>query len=274
MSIVSDLLNIYLPAKRKTTPSGWTSFNAPCCVHNNENADTRGRGGVIYEGAGFKPTDLGYKKVSDDLNIHLGTRHNLLNQQTQLSFLVGSQIPQLYFGKDSAIFIGKDVNAYNPLALRTNIELVTKDGEPVKKHEDAIIIRSGSPDTLSGIFFEEKLKNKDIKLYVSTDDGSQGYNGFASDLADDLLKKQEFASVITCGPEIMMKKLLDNCKNIPFQASLERFMKCAVGLCGQCCIGEGIRVCKEGPVLDGAILKNIKEFGAYKRDAAGRKVKF
>jgi len=50
MSIVSDTLAIYLPAKRKTTPSGWTSFNAPCCVHNNENADTRGRGGVIYEG--------------------------------------------------------------------------------------------------------------------------------------------------------------------------------------------------------------------------------
>ena len=50
MSIVSDLLNTYLPAKRKTTPSGWTSFNAPCCVHNNENADTRGRGGLITEG--------------------------------------------------------------------------------------------------------------------------------------------------------------------------------------------------------------------------------
>ena len=50
MSIVSDLLNIYLPAKRKTTPSGWTSFNAPCCVYNNENADTRGRGGLITEG--------------------------------------------------------------------------------------------------------------------------------------------------------------------------------------------------------------------------------
>jgi hypothetical protein len=50
MSIVSDTLALYLPGKRKTTPSGWTSFNAPCCVHNNENADTRGRGGVIYEG--------------------------------------------------------------------------------------------------------------------------------------------------------------------------------------------------------------------------------
>jgi hypothetical protein len=50
MSIVSDLLNVYLPAKRKTTPSGWVSFNAPCCVHNGENADTRARGGLITEG--------------------------------------------------------------------------------------------------------------------------------------------------------------------------------------------------------------------------------
>jgi hypothetical protein len=50
MSIVSDLLNVYLPAKRKTTPSGWTSFNAPCCVHNSESADTKGRGGLITEG--------------------------------------------------------------------------------------------------------------------------------------------------------------------------------------------------------------------------------
>ena len=35
-----------LPARRKTGQNGWTSFNAPCCVHNGETADTRGRGGV------------------------------------------------------------------------------------------------------------------------------------------------------------------------------------------------------------------------------------
>jgi len=126
----------------------------------------------------------------------------------------------------------------------------------------------------SGIFFEESLKNKVIKLYVSTDDGSQGYKGFASDLASELLKKQDFTSVITCGPELMMKNLLDSCENIPFQASLERFMKCAIGICGQCCIGDGIRVCKEGPIFDGKTLKHIREFGIYKRDASGRKVKF
>lgn len=63
MSIVSDVLTTYLPGKRKTTPSGWTSFNAPCCVYNGENADTRGRGGVIYEGdvISYHCFNCGYK---------------------------------------------------------------------------------------------------------------------------------------------------------------------------------------------------------------------
>jgi hypothetical protein len=46
LNIVSDFIKSILPVKKKTTPSGWTSFNAPCCVHNGESADTRGRGGL------------------------------------------------------------------------------------------------------------------------------------------------------------------------------------------------------------------------------------
>ena len=46
LNIVSDFTKSILPSKRKTTPSGWTSFNAPCCVHNGESTDTRGRGGL------------------------------------------------------------------------------------------------------------------------------------------------------------------------------------------------------------------------------------
>jgi hypothetical protein len=46
LNIISDFIKGILPTKKKTTPSGWTSFNAPCCVHNGESADTRGRGGL------------------------------------------------------------------------------------------------------------------------------------------------------------------------------------------------------------------------------------
>jgi len=44
-SIQQSVLQL-LPARKKTGQNGWTSFNAPCCVHNGETADTRGRGGV------------------------------------------------------------------------------------------------------------------------------------------------------------------------------------------------------------------------------------
>ena len=44
MSLIADTLLTYLPGKRKTTPSGWISFNAVCC------SDDRGRGGFIING--------------------------------------------------------------------------------------------------------------------------------------------------------------------------------------------------------------------------------
>ena len=63
MSIVSDTITAHLPGKRKTTPSGWTSFNAPCCHHNGDSADKRGRGGLISEGdtVSYHCFNCGYK---------------------------------------------------------------------------------------------------------------------------------------------------------------------------------------------------------------------
>jgi hypothetical protein len=52
LNIISDFIKSILPAKRKTTPSGWISFNAPCCIHNGDTADTRGRGGLTANADG------------------------------------------------------------------------------------------------------------------------------------------------------------------------------------------------------------------------------
>ena len=56
-----DILS-YLPAKRKTSSSGWISFNAPCCVHNGENLDKRQRGGlkISDEGWSYHCFNCGY----------------------------------------------------------------------------------------------------------------------------------------------------------------------------------------------------------------------
>ena len=44
---IQQELLAHLPAKRKSTASGWISFNAPCCHHNGQSNDTRGRGGLL-----------------------------------------------------------------------------------------------------------------------------------------------------------------------------------------------------------------------------------
>ncbi len=139
-----------------------------------------------------------------------------------------------------------------------------------KKIKTSVVIGA---KTKNELFFEERIKDTKAKLYITTDDGSKGNKGFATDIALELIRENNFDQILTCGPEKMMKKLLDESKTIPFQASLERYMKCGFGLCGQCCIGEGLRVCQEGPIFDKKILINIDDFGKYKKDACGRRVK-
>lgn len=53
LNSIRDAVAQILPHKRKTnSTSGWISFNAPCCIHNGESADTRGRGGLVMNADG------------------------------------------------------------------------------------------------------------------------------------------------------------------------------------------------------------------------------
>lgn len=111
------------------------------------------------------------------------------------------------------------------------------------------------------------------KVLLATDDGSCGAKGFVTTLTEKLLKGK-IDMVYTCGPERMMRGLYDQCKRfgVPLQASLERYMRCSVGLCGSCVVGP-YRVCTDGPVFTNEQLKEVEnEFGQFRRDACGRRV--
>ncbi len=140
------------------------------------------------------------------------------------------------------------------------------------KKKNAVVVFGAK--TKKELFFINRIKKSCSKLLFSTDDGSFGYHGFASELVEEALRKEKFNSIITCGPEKMMKKILDLGLEykIPVQASLERFMKCGIGICDSCAIN-GYHVCKDGPVFDDKILGKMKDFGKFKRDASGRRVK-
>jgi len=63
MNQIQSVILGNLPAKVKKSSSGWQSFNAPCCVHNGETVDKRGRGGIIINGEAisYNCFNCGYK---------------------------------------------------------------------------------------------------------------------------------------------------------------------------------------------------------------------
>ncbi|MBS3781764.1 MAG: dihydroorotate dehydrogenase electron transfer subunit [Candidatus Thermoplasmatota archaeon] len=119
------------------------------------------------------------------------------------------------------------------------------------------------------LFRDEFSHLTDMK--IATDDGSAGREGFVTELAAEVIDREDIGSVLTCGPESMMEKVVEMCfeKNIPVQASLERYMKCGIGICDSCAI-DGKQVCIDGPVFRGEELVDIEEFGKFERKKDGR----
>ncbi len=111
------------------------------------------------------------------------------------------------------------------------------------------------------------------EVLVATDDGSMGYHGTVSDLARKLVEERRFDGVIAGGQEEMLRYLVQLCRkrDVEIQVSLERLMRCGMGICGSCTL-DGYLVCADGPVFRGDQLADLKDFGEYRRDRAGRRV--
>ncbi len=96
---------------------------------------------------------------------------------------------------------------------------------------------------------------------VATDDGSVGHDGLVTDLLlDELRDRAEQAEVYACGPPAMLEAVRSICAEhgVPAQLALESGMACGFGACFGCVIPtrEGyVRLCLEGPVLDGELLE-------------------
>ena len=129
------------------------------------------------------------------------------------------------------------------------------------------------------LLFLERIKKTlsqlKSKIIVMTEDGSLGQKGVATDPLDDLLREEKYDMIYACGPEPMIKKVFLAAEeaDIPFQASLERIMRCGIGICGSCMLGK-YRVCRDGPVFTSQRLREvIDEFANYKRDFNGRRIR-
>jgi len=142
--------------------------------------------------------------------------------------------------------------------------------EPLKKNKKNVFVAIGAKDEPS-LIFSDRLIDLIPNTLCTTDDGSVGKKCFVTETIEDIIKSENIDLIMTCGPEVMMKEVLKiaESKNIEVQASLERKMKCGVGLCGSCCLGEdnNVSVCKDGPIFKSDQLKKFPKFGTYSKES-------
>jgi dihydroorotate dehydrogenase electron transfer subunit len=108
--------------------------------------------------------------------------------------------------------------------------------------------------------------------YITTDDGSAGIHGRVAE-GLKALNLFEYDQIYICGPEMMMWDIITRTREHAgkTQACINRYFKCAAGICGSCCLDpEGLRVCVEGPVIMADRLLE-SEFGRYRRGPSGGK---
>ena len=113
---------------------------------------------------------------------------------------------------------------------------------------------------------DELRGSKELALHLSIDVEEPGWQDFTGFVPQNLLEvapKPEGTVAVTCGPPIMIKFVIKNLIQLGFEPSqifttLERRMKCGIGKCGRCNIGE-LYVCKDGPVFSYETLQRYPE---------------
>lgn len=102
------------------------------------------------------------------------------------------------------------------------------------------------------IYLKEEFEKYASNVQITTNTGKYGHKGFVT----DVLKPENYDTVLCCGPEVMMKAVVEKCKekNVKVYVSMEKHMACGVGACLVCTCKtkDGMkRTCKDGPVFDG-----------------------
>jgi len=122
-----------------------------------------------------------------------------------------------------------------------------------------------------GLFlYQDELKDwgerEDLRLVLTIDRETEGWRGkigLVPDVLREVAPSSEDAYALVCGPPIMIRYTLPVLKELGFAPervvlSLEKRMKCGIGMCGRCNIGSKF-VCQDGPVFTLAELKALPD---------------
>lgn len=186
---------------------------------------------ILYEVVGSGTELLSKNKKGDSLDI-MGPLGNGFNMPS---------------GKRPAVLVAGGIGVAPLLALAEKI--CAKNVGPY------VIIGA---KTKSGILCEKEFKDRGCFVMISTEDGSKGHKGYATDILKHLFKviNCQSSSVYACGPHPMLKAAahIARLMKTPCQVSLDERMACGIGVCLGCPVkvkGSAYKmVCKDGPVFN------------------------
>ena len=126
--------------------------------------------------------------------------------------------------------------------------------------------------SVSDLIYKHEIKEwkalTDIKTIITVDPGGEnaswdGEVGFVPAVIEKTAPPSDNTAVILCGPPVMIKFTMPVLTKLGFKdedvyTTLENRMKCGLGKCGRCNIGN-VYVCKDGPVFTYAQIKRLPQ---------------
>ncbi len=139
--------------------------------------------------------------------------------------------------------------------------------EKHRKDYKKITVIYGNRDSSEVLYrnvLEEWKKHDDIEVVLTIDREEEGWKekvGFVAAIVKEVAPSSDNAIAVVCGPPIMIKTTIAVLEELKFNDeqilnSLEMRMKCGIGKCGRCNIGNKF-VCIDGPVFSLAELKKL-----------------
>jgi dihydroorotate dehydrogenase electron transfer subunit len=200
---------------------------------------------ILYRIAGKGTLLLSRMKTGEEINL-LGPLGS------------GFRLPR---GIETAVLVAGGIGVAPLLPLA---QFLGRRGRPVSR----TVIVGGA--TRGDILCRRDFKKTGARVVVSTEDGSTGVRGLATDLLDDVLgslapEATAHLALYACGPLPMLHRVAAMAREhaVSCQVSLESAMACGVGACLGCSVpvrsgrSKAVsyqRVCREGPVFDSTVI--------------------
>ena len=224
--------------------------------------------GEVPIGIASSPTQPGYLEFTvQKAGVVTSTLHDL-EVETRIGVRgpMGNSWPIDYLEGKNIVVVG---GGFAFTTLRSLINYMIHEDNRSRFGNITVVYGARTPGLL---IYKDELaaweKRDDINLNVTVDKGDEswkGREGFVPTVCKEVAPSSENAVTVICGPPVMIRFTLPVFFDLGFSkeniiTSLEMRMKCGIGKCGRCNVGNKY-VCKDGPVFSLAELDKLtKEY--------------